>query len=456
MRDEAAAAVLDGVREHTDEALALEFARRHARLVRYVDGWSKWMLYDGAVWAADETLMVFSHARALCRDDAAAAPAKERARILSAKTVAATITLARSDPALAAVVDQWDADPMALNCDGEVVQLDADGGFHRSAIAGDYFTRSTAVQPGGDCPLWLEFLELVTGGDGDLIDYLQRMCGYCLTGLTVEHALFFLWGPGGNGKSTFIDTITGVMGDYAKTAGIDTFTAAAFDRHPTDIADLGRTTRLCRGNFAGQALGRDAHQDAHRRRSRQGAIHAPGLLRILAAVQIADRRQQQAEPSPVDDAFRRRFHMIPFIVRIPDDQRILGFSDRLREECRRAIAARGHQCSAVISGSIQARRPHRGEVLHGRREEAESPGDPGEWRRRAGFLAIVLPKHGHGRQEGTLRPQAAVWQGDDRRRAAKTPLRQARSTSARGVAATVGAGSKRIMPKTKPERPGLS
>ena len=88
-RDDAEAEA--SVREHTDEALALEFARRHARHMRYVDGWSKWMLYDGAVWAPDETLTVFSNARALCRDDAAAAPAKERARILSAKTVAAIV-----------------------------------------------------------------------------------------------------------------------------------------------------------------------------------------------------------------------------------------------------------------------------------------------------------------------------------------------------------------------------
>ena len=282
-----ATVITDTVRDHTDEALALEFARRHARRLRYVDGWSKWMLYDGAVWAPDETLTVFSHARALCRDDAAAAPPKkDKARLLSAKTVAAVVTLARSDPALAAVIDQWDADPMALNCDGEVVQLDADGGFHRSAIAGDYFTRSTAVKPGGDCPLWLEFLELVTGGDGDLIDYLQRMCGYCLTGLTVEHALFFMWGPGGNGKSTFIDTITGVMGDYAKTAGIDTFTAHLV-RPPPDRyrRPAGRAPGHRRRNLAGQALGRDPHQDADRRRSRQGPLHAPGLLRVHAAVQ---------------------------------------------------------------------------------------------------------------------------------------------------------------------------
>ncbi len=68
-----------------------------------------------------------------------------------------------------------------------------------------------AVVPEGDCPLWLEFLDTVTGGDHALVAYLQRVCGYCLTGLTVEHVLFSLHGASANGKSVFIQTIAGVL-----------------------------------------------------------------------------------------------------------------------------------------------------------------------------------------------------------------------------------------------------
>src|SRR4051812_45319490 len=117
MPDDSKVVPFNPVRDNTEDGLAIEFARRHSRQFRYVDGWSKWMLYDGSVWAPDETLTVFTRARELCHDAAAAAPLKERRRILSAKTVAAVVSLARSDLALAAVVDQWDADQMALNCD---------------------------------------------------------------------------------------------------------------------------------------------------------------------------------------------------------------------------------------------------------------------------------------------------------------------------------------------------
>ena len=59
------------------------------------------------------------------------------------------------------------------------------------------------------------FLDTVTGGDAELQAYLQRMAGYCLTGVTTEHALFFLYGTGANGKSVFANTLTAILGDYA-------------------------------------------------------------------------------------------------------------------------------------------------------------------------------------------------------------------------------------------------
>ena len=60
-------------------------------------------------------------------------------------------------------------------------------------------------------PLWSAFLETVTAGDAELQAFLQRACGYSLTGQTVEHALFFLYGTGANGKSTFVETLRGIM-----------------------------------------------------------------------------------------------------------------------------------------------------------------------------------------------------------------------------------------------------
>ena len=106
-------------------------------------------------------------------------------------------------------------------------------------------TKITAAAPahGAECPLWHKFLHRVTGADADLQAFLQRITGYGLTGITEDHALFFLYGTGRNGKGVFINTLTRLLGLYATIAGMETFTASQHDRHPADLAAL-RGARL--------------------------------------------------------------------------------------------------------------------------------------------------------------------------------------------------------------------
>ena len=105
----------------------------------------------------------------------------------------------------------------------------------------DYCTKVSAVSPapeGTPCPMWMVFLERVTKGDVDLIAFLKRFLGYCMTGYVHEHVLVFLFGTGGNGKGVFMSTVTGIFGDYAITAPMEMFLASHVDRHPTEIAKL--------------------------------------------------------------------------------------------------------------------------------------------------------------------------------------------------------------------------
>src|SRR5215472_11499439 len=106
-------------------------------------------------------------------------------------------------------------------------------GTIRPARRDDYCTKSTSVKPGGECPLWLLFLDRVTAGDRDLQAYLQRMAGYCLTGITSEHVLFFLYGTGANGKGVFLNTLRAIWADYAAVAPMEVFVETHADHHPT-------------------------------------------------------------------------------------------------------------------------------------------------------------------------------------------------------------------------------
>jgi putative DNA primase/helicase len=107
-----------------------------------------------------------------------------------------------------------------------------------------HLTKSTAVIPADGPPLrWLSFLAEALGGDQETIAFIKRWLGYCLTGLTREHMMLFGFGTGGNGKSVLFNTASAILGDYAVTAAMDTFTASRNERHSTELAML-RGARL--------------------------------------------------------------------------------------------------------------------------------------------------------------------------------------------------------------------
>ena len=133
---------------HSEEALALAFAERHANTLRYVAKWGQWLVWDGTCWRTDETRKVFTLARELCRETANTAnKPTERKRIASAKTRAAVVSLAGEDRRLVATIEQWDTDPWLLNTPDGVVDLRT--GKLREHRITDYMTKQTAVSPRG-------------------------------------------------------------------------------------------------------------------------------------------------------------------------------------------------------------------------------------------------------------------------------------------------------------------
>jgi putative DNA primase/helicase len=316
----------------TEEALALRFAETHADDLRFVAAWGKWYIWTGTRWREDDTLKVFDYARKICRTASAECNRSNLAsRIASRQTVAAIVSLARADRCLAATVEQWDTDPWLLNTPDGTIDLHT--GAKRANRAHDYITKSTSVAPGGGCPLFLRFLSEITDGDTELQSFLQRVFGYSLTGSTREHALFFGYGTGRNGKSVLIDTVSGIANDYHTVAPIETFTAAGHERHPTDLAGL-RGARLV-----------TAIETEEGRRWAESRIKAlTGGDKISARFMRQDFFQYKPQfklviagnhkPSlrSVDEAIRSRFNLIPFLVTIPLEERDLQLGEKLKAE----------------------------------------------------------------------------------------------------------------------------
>ncbi len=318
--------------QYTDEALALRFAERHASDLRYVSPWGRWLFWDANRWRIDDSLLAFDHARTICRETSAECnEPRVASNIASAKTVAAVERLAKADRRLAATVDQWDVDIWALNTPQGVVDLRT--GILRPHETTDFMTRRTMVSPAGEWENWYKFLDRITDGNETLQSFLQRIAGYCLTGATSAHALFFLFGMGSNGKSVFLDTLAGILGDYAKTAPIETFTASTGDKHPTDLAML-RGARLVTAveTEAGRRWAEarikslTGGDKVSARFMRQDFFeYTPNFKLIIAGNHKPGLRS-------VDEAIRRRFNLLPFTVTIPPDERDLTLKEKLKDE----------------------------------------------------------------------------------------------------------------------------
>jgi phage/plasmid-associated DNA primase len=223
--------------ENSEDFLALAFAAKHGEDSRYVAAWGKWLEWTDDRWRQENTLKVFDLARKICRAAATACPKPGEAKNLAkSKTVAAVEQLSRSDRRIAATKDQWDLDKFSSTQEGTQMTIDLRTGIEHEPRREDYITKvgGCALAPKGTpCPLWLSFLATIMGGD-----YIQRVCGYCLTGSIKEHAMFFLYGTGSNGKSVFIGVLRGVLGEYHTTAPIEAFTASSSIQHSTDMAGL--------------------------------------------------------------------------------------------------------------------------------------------------------------------------------------------------------------------------
>ena len=131
--------------------------------------------------------------------------------------------LASTDRAVS--LSAFDTDPMLLAAPNQWVHLESGLAYDpdpsvliSKVIATDYCAKST-------CPSFEAFLNDIFEKDQDLISYVQRAVGYCLTGSTSEQCLFILIGDGANGKSTFVNVINKHLGDYSKAASSQTLVA---------------------------------------------------------------------------------------------------------------------------------------------------------------------------------------------------------------------------------------
>lgn len=174
-----------------------------------------------------------------------------------------------------------------------------------------------------DCPMWMQFLDDIFAGDKDLIRYIQKSVGYSMTGDTSEQCVFFLFGTGRNGKSTFLDVIRDIMGDYVTNIQPETIMIRS-SQGSTINSDIAR--------LKGARIVTTVEPN-------EGVRINEGLLKQLTGDDTVTARKLYSEEFEFKPEFKlwmttnhkpiirgtdtgiwRRIHMIPFTVQIPEEK----------------------------------------------------------------------------------------------------------------------------------------
>ncbi len=331
----------------------IEFYGKHTRYCRKLE---KFLTWNGRHWTPDETGQVWQWvtraASQAYQADFTSASDHERlrlnkwlARAETCGNIENALKQLRSQPEIIAEPNDFDRDPWLFNVNNGTIDLRT--GKLREHRPEDMITKLAPVDfnPHGPQPgLWTNFLNEIFGGNSDLIAFIQRVCGYALTGSVAEQKLFLLHGTGANGKKTFLETLMFVMGSSGlPPSGPDPYSLSLSPKflfsagraHAPEFADL----KACR-------LAAITEVEFNK------ALAEPTLKKLSGAgrltFQRARRDRLEFDPShklficanhifvieTTDHAIWQRISLIPFNITIPEERRDKDLPQKLRAQAR--------------------------------------------------------------------------------------------------------------------------
>lgn len=335
----------------TDVGNGRRLARHFGDDLRYVYALRKWLVWDGRRWATDDGAEIERRAKETARsiyreaqgtiDDAQRVQlAKWALQSESMRAIRAMIDAAKSEPGIAVEPGTLDKDRWLINCLNGTLDLRT-GLLHPHSRA-DLITKLCPVQydAHATCSTWLGFVDSIFAGDTNLIGYVQRLCGYWLTGDVREQILPVAWGGGSNGKSTLIKAFAKVLGlDYAITADQSIVMASKTKGSSTERMDLaGKRLALVietddGGEFAEAFVKQLTGGDAIRgRRMYENTFEFEPTHKVLLVT------NHKPRVKATDHAFWRRVKLIHFGVTIPDENQDKALPEKLQSEAAGILA----------------------------------------------------------------------------------------------------------------------
>lgn len=345
----------DGVDPFTDLAQAHRLVRLHGANIRHCPAFGGWMFWDETRWRHDEAAvarLAIDVAKWLKRfgvvlsESARSSAESERAdqyfafakKAQSEPAIRRALNLAQNLETVCTTADVWDRDPDLLSCANGTIDLrTAELRPHRRE---DLITRLAPVgyEPNAFAPTWDRFIAEILPSL-DVARFAMRAAGYSLTGHTHEQCLMVCHGTGANGKSTMLETLRYVAGDYASHAQTDTLMRVGSRGADNDLARL-RSARLVTAIESGE--GRRLDEERVKQLTGSDTIAARFLyaeaFEFRPVMKIWLACNHKPEIAGTDEGIWRRLRLIPFGVEIPPEQRDPDLQSKLRAEAAGILA----------------------------------------------------------------------------------------------------------------------
>jgi putative DNA primase/helicase len=348
----------------TDLGNARLFAGVFAQDLRYTPSFG-WLVWDGKRWSRDELGSVFVRAKEITdrliqwawsiRDfNEQKAVMAHALRSQSSRAIKAMVELAQSETHLAVASSSFDLDRWLFNCLNGTIDLRT--GQLREHRREDLLTKIAGCKfdPSAPCFRWERFLDKVFGGDLELIGFVQRAAGYTLTGSTREHVLFLLFGTGANGKTTLLEIIRAVLGDYGMQADFNTFLEHRQDGPRNDLARLkGARMVTAVEAEAGRALAEAVVKQATGGDTITARFLYHELFEFVPEFKLFLGTNHKPVIKGSDYGIWRRIRLLPFGVTIPPEERDQDLVEKLKAELSGILAWIVRGCRAWQQGGLR-------------------------------------------------------------------------------------------------------
>jgi putative DNA primase/helicase len=331
----------------SDVGNAERFIDMHGDRLRWCPARKTWLFYDGCCWTWDECGAVVKLAQKTARSihkDAAAEEDANKQREIAKFAIASqnegriSGMLSQAKPHLAVRLEDLDRDPWLLNCQNGTLDLRA--GKLRAHDPADYITKVVPVKyvPAAARQRFEKYLEEALV-DRALISFVKRYSGYTLTGITRERLLAILWGSGKNGKTTLVELVRDVLGDYAQNTDVETILVKRYAGVGNDVAAL-RGARFV--SCAEVGRGRRLDESKVKQLTGSDTVTARYLFgepfNFRPQFKLWISTNNKPEVQGVDDAIWDRLRLIPFTQRFDGDRQDPKLPEKLRAESEGVLA----------------------------------------------------------------------------------------------------------------------